>query len=340
VKKNFIIAVVSVAVLVILALGYFVVNSLLFSGKLLLFRILDNGSAIYESNETLPEIASPPEVLPASIMVKAKNGEYCDIAGMYQMISEQQQGSAEDDDNYFFSYLDLPNTRGVYLELMPNGTGYQTRFESSKEPFVWQYYISGNDATGILIKSLTGQPDEIWQLIEAKEGSTYFNITTPDGSEEKYGNSLERTLELKKQNSLLIVTDSSNTWIPLHKESVWSEIQHMNEDGSVSTLCGDMAALTIEERQEMMDSLYTARSINAVNTYGEIDRAITYTVYSIQDETINIYGASGENIVSHGEELILPIENGEYLIVITVVWKFDNDLFCDKYYFKYQPKSN
>ena len=57
----------------------------------------------------------------------------------------------------------------------------------------------------------------------------------------------------------------------------------------------------------MLDSLYTAGSINAVNTYGEIDRAITYTVYSIHDETINIYGASGENMVSHGEELILPI---------------------------------
>jgi len=340
VRKIFIIAVISVAVLLILALGNFVVNSLLFSGKPLLFRILDNDSTIYESNETLPETASPPEAVPASIMVKAKNGEYYDIAGMYQMISEQQQGSAEDDENYFFSYLDLPNTMGIYLELMPDGTGYQKRFESSKEPFAWQYHISGNDATGILIKSLNGQPDEIWQLIEAKDGSTYFNITTPDESEEKYGGSFERTLELKKQNSLLIVTDGSDTWIPLHKESVWSEIQHMKEDGSVSTLCGDMAALTVEERQEMLNSLYTAKSINAVNTYGEIDRAITYTVYSIHDETINIYGASGENMVSHGEELILPIENGEYLIAITVVWKFDNDLFCDQYYFKYQPKSN
>ncbi|MBN2879577.1 MAG: hypothetical protein JXN65_08095 [Clostridia bacterium] len=334
-KKYFIIAIVSTAVLTILICSYFIAKNLLSGGNM-----PQNSSTKYGSDETELEIAAQPEEGLQSIMIKAENGEYYDIAGMYQMISEQQQGAAKDDDNYFFSYLALPNTKGIYIEIRPDGKGYQKRFESEKELFAWQYFMSGKEANGILIKFLSGQPDELWRLIEINEGSTYFDIVRIDENDKNYGNSFERTLELKKQNSLLIVTDSNDMWIPLHKESVWSQIQHINEDGSVSTLCGDMAPLTIEERQSMIDSLYAVSSVNEATTYGEIDRAITYTVYRIEGDYINIYGASGENMISHGEELSLPKEEGEYLIAITVVWKFNEDLFCDKYYFKYQPENN
>jgi|GEM_PF-6679306 len=279
--------------------------------------------------------AATPNKNATTIPININNKETFDLAGIYQFITEEQVNAVNSLDNYLFSYLALSSTRGIFIKFKTDGTGYKKRFEDIENEFTWEYLIVKNKVKGIIVTFLEDETRQVWQIIENKDGSTYFDVKKLDEDLDRYGESFKRIVKIDKQETFVVVTDNDGRWIPIRREFMWSETQHVNKLGIKSTLCADGGQLGFLDKEGLIASLYKTTSIENVFTYGNLNSSPFYTVYDAFGDDINLVGTSGDSLVYYGEELILPKEAGEYIVGISVVWDIENGKSCDKCFFKY-----
>ena len=279
--------------------------------------------------------AAAPDKNSTTIPIKISNKDTIDLTGIYQFITEEQTNAVNNLDNYIFSYLVLSSTRGIFIEFKPDGTGYKKRFEDIENEFTWEYLIIKNKVKGVIITFVKDKTQQVWQIIKRKDGSVYFDVKKLDEDKDRYGECFQRIIELDKQETFIVVTDKDGRWIPLREEFMWAEIQHINEDGTTSTINACGGVVGFPDKEGLVARLYKTTSVQDINVYGKLYGDPDYTVYDALVDDINLLSTSADSLVYSGEELVLPEEEGEYIVGISAVWEIENDKFCYMCFFKY-----
>lgn len=133
----------------------------------------------------------------------------------------------------------------------------------------------------------------------------------------------------------VLVYDDDGEVVSLRSENMWSSTLVTNKDGSKGYLSADVGQLGFHNKDELISSLAKTTSVKQVEVTKEPWDGPYYTIYDATGEDINLVGASGDSMVYHGRDLILPNEAGEYIIGISITWELDDGTCGYKYFFKY-----